>query len=92
MIPQAKKLKINDINDDSIKWVEAIISSMTQEEKLQPDCIDGSRRKRIANGSGRSIQEVNSLLKQYRQMKTMMKQIGKFYQTWRQYLRVITRN
>tara|TARA_B100001146_G_C16177961_1_gene433286 strand:+ start:289 stop:1599 length:1311 start_codon:yes stop_codon:yes gene_type:complete len=77
MIPQAKKLKINDINDDSIKWVEAIISSMTQEEKLQPDCIDGSRRKRIANGSGRSIQEVNSLLKQYRQMKTMMKQIGK---------------
>ena len=77
MIPGAKKLKMNDINDNSIKWVEAIICSMTEEEKLEPDCIDGPRRKRIANGSGRSIQEVNSLLKQYKQMKSMMKQIGK---------------
>ena len=50
---------------------------MTKEEKNNPDSIDGSRRKRIANGSGRPVREVNSLLKQYKQMKTMMKKIGK---------------
>jgi len=77
MIPGAKKIKLDNINDDSIKWVEAIISSMTKEERLNPDCIDGSRRKRIANGSGRPIREVNSLLKQYKQMKMMMKKVGK---------------
>jgi len=77
MIPGAKKIKLDDINDDNIKWVEAIISSMTKEERINPDCIDGSRRKRISNGSGRPIREVNSLLKQYKQMKIMMKKIAK---------------
>ena len=77
MMPGANKIKLDNINDDSIKWVEAIISSMTKQERLNPDCIDGSRRKRIANGSGRPIREVNSLLKQYKQMKIMMKKIGK---------------
>ena len=77
MIPGSKKMKLGDVNDNSIKWVEAIISSMTKEEKNNPDSIDGSRRKRIANGSGRPVREVNSLLKQYKQMKTMMKKIGK---------------
>jgi signal recognition particle subunit SRP54 len=77
MIPGAKNIKASDLSDDSLKWTEAIISSMTIKERLNPDIIDGSRRKRIANGSGRSIQEINSLLKQYKQMKSMMKTIGR---------------
>ena len=77
MIPGAKNIKASDLSDDSLKWTEAIISSMTIKERLNPDIIDGSRRKRIANGSGRSIQEINSLLKQYKQMTSMMKTIGR---------------
>ena len=77
MIPGAKKIKTSDLSDDNLKWTEAIISSMTIKERLDPDIIDGSRRKRIANGSGRPIREVNSLLKQYKQMKSMIKTIGK---------------
>ena len=77
MIPGTNKLKIGDFDEKNLKWVEAIISSMTIKERINPSIIDGSRRKRIANGSGRSTQEVNSLLKQYKQMKSMMKTIGK---------------
>ena len=77
MIPGTKNIKISDLSDDNLKWTEAIISSMTIKERLNPDIIDGSRRKRIANGSGRPIREVNSLLKQYKQMKSMMKTFGK---------------
>ena len=77
MLPGAKKIKTSDLSDDNLKWTEAIISSMTTKERLDPDIIDGSRRKRIANGSGRPIKEVNSLLKQYKQMKSMIKTIGK---------------
>ena len=76
MIPGAKKIKIDNLDDKNIKWVEAIISSMTNIEKINPEKINGSRRKRISKGSGRPIQEVNSLLKQYKQMKIMMKKIG----------------
>ena len=76
MIPGANKIKTTELNEDNIKWVEAIISSMTKEERIDPLIIDGSRRKRIAKGSGRSTQEVNSLLKQFKQMKIMMKTIG----------------
>ena len=77
MIPGTKSIKASDLSDDNLKWTEAIISSMTIKERLKPDIIDGSRRKRIANGSGRSVQEINSLLKQYKQMKSMMKTIGR---------------
>ena len=76
MLPIGKNIKASDLSDDNIKWVEAMISSMTVNERLDPSIIDGSRRRRIAEGSGRTVQEVNSLLKQYKQMKSMMKNIG----------------
>jgi len=56
--------------------VEAIINSMTNEERRDHNVIDGKRRKRIARGSGTSVQDVNTVLKQYLQMRTMMKQYG----------------
>jgi len=77
MIPGANKLKMGDFSDKNLKWVEAIISSMTFKERINPGIINGSRRKRIADGSGRPIQEVNVLLKQYKQMKSMMKTMNK---------------
>ena len=66
-----------DIDDDSLKPIEAIIKSMTPKERENPDIIDGSRRRRIANGSGTSVQEVNQLLKQFNQMRKMMKTMNK---------------
>ena len=77
MIPGANKLKMGDFSDKNLKWVEAIISSMTLKERINPGIINGSRRKRIADGSGRPVQEVNALLKQYKQMKSMMKTMNK---------------
>ena len=71
MIPGANKLKTGDFSDKNLKWVEAIISSMTLKERINPGIINGSRRKRIADGSGRPVQEVNALLKQYKQMKSI---------------------
>ena len=74
MIPgMGKMMKNIDIDDDAFKGVEAIIFSMTHEERANPKLISGSRRKRIANGSGKSIQEVNQLLKQFNDMSKMMK-------------------
>jgi signal recognition particle subunit SRP54 len=74
MIPGAgKALKGMDIDDDAFKHVEAIIHSMTPDERANPAKLDASRKKRIANGSGRTIQEVNQLLKQFNQMGKMMK-------------------
>ena len=74
MIPGAgKMLKDVDIDDDAFKGIEAIIHSMTPEERSTPAVIDGSRKKRIAKGSGTSVQEVNQLLKQFNQMSKMMK-------------------
>ncbi|WP_297761935.1 signal recognition particle protein [uncultured Muriicola sp.] len=74
MIPGAgKALKGMDIDDDAFKHVEAIIHSMTPEERSNPSKLDASRKKRIAKGSGRTIQEVNQLLKQFNQMSKMMK-------------------
>jgi signal recognition particle subunit SRP54 len=74
MIPGAgKMLKNIDIDDDAFKGIEAIIHSMTPEERDKPEIIKGSRKKRIAKGSGSSIQEVNQLLKQFDQMGKMMK-------------------
>ena len=78
MIPgMGGAVKDLDISNDSFKPIESIIKSMTPKERELPDIIDGSRRKRIATGAGRSIQEVNNLLKQFEQMKKMMKKFNK---------------
>ncbi len=79
MIPglgNVKQLKNLQIEEDQLDSIEAIINSMTDEEKNKPKVINGSRRRRIAQGSGTSIQEVNSLLKQFRQTKKMMKKLN----------------
>ncbi|ADX68448.1 MULTISPECIES: signal recognition particle protein [Weeksella] len=77
MIPGAgKALKDVEINDDAFKGVEAIIHSMTPQERKNPKIIDNSRKNRIAKGSGTSIQEVNQLLKQFSEMGKMMKFIN----------------
>ena len=68
-----KAIKDVDINDDAFKHIEAIIYSMTPEERRKPSVIDMNRKKRIAKGSGTSIQEVNQLMKQFDQMSKMMK-------------------
>ena len=74
MIPgMGKMLKKVDIDDDAFKGIEAIIQSMTPEERENPKLINGSRRKRIAMGSGNDIQEVNRLIKQFSETKKMMK-------------------
>ena len=74
MIPGAgKALKGLDIDDDAFKGIEAIIHSMTPDERTQPTIINSSRKKRISKGSGTSVQEVNQLLKQFDQMSKMMK-------------------
>jgi signal recognition particle subunit SRP54 len=79
MLPGANKMKgLNNlkIDDKQISHVEAIIRSMTKEEKEKPEIINASRRRRIAKGSGRPVQEVNRLLKQFEEMKKMMKQMN----------------
>jgi signal recognition particle subunit SRP54 len=77
MIPGVgKAIKDMDIDDDAFKGIEAIIYSMTPSERETPDIINGSRRKRIATGSGTSIQEVNRLLKQFEDTRKMMKMMS----------------
>ncbi len=77
MIPGAgKALKDVDINDDAFKGIEAIIYSMTTAERENPDILNGSRRMRIAKGSGTNIQEVNKLIKQFEDTRKMMKLMG----------------
>ncbi len=66
-----------EATDEQFKHIEAIILSMTPEERRNPRIIKGSRKRRIAGGSGTSVQEVNMLLKQFRQMQRMMKQLGR---------------
>jgi signal recognition particle subunit SRP54 len=83
MLPGANKIKgLNNIQIDEkqISRVEAIIRSMTKEEKLHPEIINASRRKRIAKGSGTSVPDVNRLLKQFEDMKKMMKQMTNMQQ------------
>lgn len=77
-IPNMNKLNIDDldINEKALSHVEAIISSMTAEERIKPSIINGSRKKRIANGSGRNIQEVNKLLKDFEKSKEAMKMMN----------------
>ena len=77
LIPGTEKLGKMNLDDRQLKWTDAIIKSMTPAERISPEIINGSRRKRIAEGSGRSVQEVNQLLKQFHQMQMMMKKIGK---------------
>ncbi|MBR9776504.1 MAG: signal recognition particle protein [Cytophagales bacterium] len=78
MIPgMGKAIKGLDIDDESFIPIEAIIRSMTPDERGNPLIIDGSRRRRIAKGSGRTIQEVNNLMKQFADMRKMMKQMNK---------------
>jgi signal recognition particle subunit SRP54 len=78
MIPGVgKAMKDIDISDDAFKGVEAIINSMTPFERANPDEIDGGRRKRIAKGSGKDISEVNAFMKQFEQMREMMKMMNK---------------
>ncbi|HUM97816.1 MAG TPA: signal recognition particle protein [Chitinophagaceae bacterium] len=78
MIPGVdSKVKDMDINDDSFKGIEAMINSMTPAERADPDLIDGNRKKRIAKGSGKDIQEVNNFMKQFEQMRGMMKNMNK---------------
>lgn len=79
MLPGANKIKgLKDLKVDEkqIKHVEAIIQSMTKQEKITPEIINASRKKRIAKGSGRTVQEVNRLLKQFEDMKKMFKQMS----------------
>ena len=68
-----KAIKDVDINDDAFKHIEAIIYSMTPEERRKPSVIDMNRKKRIAKGSGRKLEDVNALMKQFEQMSKMMK-------------------
>ena len=80
MIPGMNSAKLNEIqnqiDDKQMDYIEAIILSMTKEERLNPGLLNMSRKKRIAKGSGRDIQEVNRLIKQFEQMQSMMKQFS----------------
>ncbi len=77
LMPGANKMKINegDIDEKKIERIKAIILSMTKKERKNPDILNYSRKTRIANGSGTSIQEINALLKQFEQTKQLMKQL-----------------
>jgi len=78
MIPGASKaLDDAEIDDDAFKPIEAIILSMTPEERQEPELLNGSRRRRIAKGSGTTVREINQLMKQFDQMKSMMKTMSK---------------
>lgn len=78
MIPgMGSKVKDLDIDDNSFKGIEAMINSMTPEERADPDLIDQSRKKRIAKGAGKDLQDVNNFMKQFDQMRQMMKNMNK---------------
>ena len=78
MIPGADKaMKDQELDEDSFKPIEAIINSMTPEERHDPSLLNGARRRRIAKGSGTSVREINELMKQFEQMKKMMKTMSK---------------
>ncbi|MCF8333353.1 MAG: signal recognition particle protein, partial [Bacteroidales bacterium] len=78
MVPgMGKAIKNMDIDDDAFKDIEAIIYSMTPEERNNPKLLNGSRRQRIAQGSGTSVQEVNRLIKQFKETSKMMRSMQK---------------
>jgi signal recognition particle subunit SRP54 len=85
MIPGVgKAVKDLDVSDDAFKHIEALIQSMTPYERGNPDAINGSRRRRIGLGAGLEVQDVNALLKQFREMKKMMKTMSRFQGSGRQ--------
>ncbi|ASQ90585.1 signal recognition particle protein [Prosthecochloris sp. GSB1] len=87
MVPGLNKMiPKKDLDDLDFKPIEAIISSMTREEKAAPEIINGSRRQRIARGSGTSVQDVNMLLKQFKEMKKMMSSVTKMTKSGRKIL------
>ena len=77
LLPQARQMGLNNININpkDMAHIEAIVLSMTKEERRNPDILKASRKQRIAQGSGRSVEEVNRLLKQFDMMKQMMKKM-----------------
>jgi signal recognition particle subunit SRP54 len=78
MIPGVgRQIKDLDVDDEAFKYIEAMIQSMTAAERTSPELINGSRRRRIAEGSGVDVSDVNQLLKQFREMKKMMKTMTK---------------
>ena len=78
MIPGVgRQIKDLDVDDDAFRHIEAIILSMTPEERRNPDVLNGSRRRRIAEGSGTEVRDVNQLLKQFKEMKKMMKTMSR---------------
>ena len=82
MIPgMSKAMKDVDIDDDAFKPVEAIIRSMTKQERANPDLLNASRKRRLAKGSGTELQQVNDLMKQFEQMRKMMRTMNKMSQT-----------
>jgi signal recognition particle subunit SRP54 len=84
MIPGLNKIvPKQDIDESNLKTIEAIICSMTKDERCHPEVINGSRRQRIARGSGTTVQEVNMLLKQFMEMKKMMKSVTKMAKSGR---------
>lgn len=78
MLPQARKMGLNNVSIDpkDLAHIEAIIQSMTKEERRHPEILKATRKQRIAKGSGRSVEEVNKLLKQFETMKDMMKKLN----------------
>ena len=82
MIPgMSKAMKDVEIDDDAFKPVEAIIRSMTKQERANPDLLNASRKRRVAKGSGTELQQVNDLMKQFEQMRKMMRTMNKLSQT-----------
>jgi signal recognition particle subunit SRP54 len=75
-LPNMKNVSKLNIDEKNLVWTKAIIDSMTNYERKKPEIINGSRKKRIAQGSGTSMQKVNQLLKQFKQMKTLMKKMN----------------
>jgi len=78
MIPGVgRQIKDLDVDDDAFKHIEAMIQSMTPDERAHPEILNGTRRRRIAQGSGVEVRDVNQLIKQFREMKKMMKTMSK---------------
>src|SRR5581483_7430303 len=75
------------LEGDQLKYIEAMILSMTKEERRNPDIINGSRRKRIARGSGTTVQELNQLLEQFNEMRSMIRQVSTGKGPWAQMMR-----
>jgi signal recognition particle subunit SRP54 len=82
MIPgMSKQIKDIDIDDDAFKPIESIIKSMTPQERNTPEILNGSRRRRLAKGSGTDIQQVNNLMKQFEDMRKVMRTMNKMSST-----------